>query len=314
MNSEPKALPAPETYWRIRMREGEYSIDHSEEAWNRNEVGIWYGAWTTEDFLRAETTADPASHLTNLKPQKALGWAVKPSYASAARRFFRIPNGQWVIVYFNSHLHFARISGDVRSTEKHPLNTGEIFKYRKITAKKSFNLAHLPDVYRLIPSAGRGNIHEYHGYWELVRLLANSRNEQQVLAQLKSLPLNEALDLLGDTGWESFCMGYLILEDDFVPTGLLLGRSLKDHDIVGRNRRSGGRVFAQCKKNPYPVTVADGFLESCEDLGSDDRAYYFAYGGCTGAVPSNVKVVSRKEVEAWVETKRGKSYFEMFFN
>ncbi len=295
------------------MREGPEMTDHSEEAWNRDEVGIWYGAWTASDLAKAEASGDVPSYLTDLPAQKALGWGISESFASAARRFRNIPNGHWVILYFGNQLHLARLSAGMKSSASHSLNTDEVFKFRTITDKKSFNLAHLPDVYRLIPSAGRGNIHEYKGYWELVRLLANSRNESEVMKRLRSLPLDKALELLGDTGWESFCLGYLILEEKFVPTGLLLGRTLRDHDVIGRSLSSGGRVFAQCKKAPYQVPIAEGFLESCQSLGPHDRAYYFAYGGCSGVVPPNVKVIGRKEVEAWAETELGKRYLEMFF-
>src|SRR5581483_6676759 len=75
-----KALMAEDTYWRIRMREGEFSTDHSQEAWDRNEVGIWYGAWSAEDFAKAESSKDVAAYLSKLPEQRALGWPVNSHY------------------------------------------------------------------------------------------------------------------------------------------------------------------------------------------------------------------------------------------
>jgi hypothetical protein len=31
-------------YWRVRMKYGACE-ELTREAWNRNEIGIWYGAW-----------------------------------------------------------------------------------------------------------------------------------------------------------------------------------------------------------------------------------------------------------------------------
>jgi hypothetical protein len=83
--------------------------------------------------------------------------------------------------------------------------------------------------------------------------------------------------------------------------------------VIRRSLSSGGHIFAHCKKDPHQVPISDGFLESCQSLGPHDRAYYFAYGGCSGVVPPNVKVIGRNEVEAWAETGRGRRYLEMFF-
>src|SRR5205823_5580213 len=148
---EPRMTMAEATYWRIRMRTGD--DDYSEEAWNRNEVGIWYGAWTASDFAKAEASGDGPKYLTALPKQKALRWKVTPGYSYTGRRFRDIPNRHWVVAYFKNQLHLARITGKMRSERSHPLNTDEIFKYRKIREKKSFSLAKLPDVYRLVPSA-----------------------------------------------------------------------------------------------------------------------------------------------------------------
>jgi hypothetical protein len=311
----PEENGSASSYWRIRMKDGE-GQDFSADGWNRDEVGIWYGAWTADDFGDALKSCDPLKHLAQLPHQKVFGWEPSANFLSTARRFSEIPDGHWVVLYFGNKLCLARLRGKLRSGTRHPLNRswGEVFKFRRIEAKKEFNLSRLPDVYRLIPSAGRGNVHQFNGqYRELVRLLADTENEQEVVAKVRSVPLAQALELLGDSGWESLCMGYLILEEGFVPTGLLLGRTLKDHDIVGRRFASGGHVLAQCKKTPYPVQVEPAFIEACEGLQADDGAFYFAFEGCTGEVPSGIEVLSRKDIEAWAKTERGKRYVDLFF-
>lgn len=63
-----------EKYWRIRMRYtgDKENRDYSEAAWKRNEVGIWYGAWSATDF---------ASAIKNEKPEDILiGSQVKHNY------------------------------------------------------------------------------------------------------------------------------------------------------------------------------------------------------------------------------------------
>jgi len=258
------------SYWRIRMKDDEQA-DRSEEGWKRNEVGIWYGAWTADDLAKARKGNNPLKYLADVPAQGGLRWGLSNNSLNTAIRFADIPDGHWVILYFGSKLRVAKIRGQLRSEPNHPLNlsSGEVFKFRHIEAKKEFDLEKLPDVYRLIPSAGRGNVHQFNGnYRELVRLLAESPDEQAVQESIRSRPLEEALDLLGDSGWESLCLGYLILEENFVPTGLLLGRTLKDYDIVGRSFESGQRILAQCKKTPYKVEIEPGFIEASQSLGT----------------------------------------------
>jgi hypothetical protein len=302
------------SYWRIRMKD-DAQADRSEEGWKRNEVGIWYGAWTADDLAKAGMD-NPLDYLAHVPAQESLPWRLSNNSLNTARRFADIPDGHWVILYFGSKLRVAKIRGQLRSEPNHPLNlsSGEVFKFRHIEAKKEFDLEKLPDVYRLIPSAGRGNVHQFNGnYRELVRLLAESPDEQAVQESIRSRPLEEALDLLGDSGWESLCLGYLILEENFVPTGLLLGRTLKDYDIVGRSFESGQRILAQCKKTPYKVEIEPGFNEASQSLGTVGRAFYFAYEGCTGAVPPTINVITRKEIVDWAGTERGKRYVDLFF-
>ena len=166
----------------------------------------------------------------------------------------------------------------VCSESGHPLNTnaGEIFKYRKIRDKKTFALAQLPDAYRLVPTQGRCNVHEFSRMYEHVKLLAEHATADEIVGVLGKMPFDQQLDLMGASSWESFCVSWLIMEQSFIPTGLSTGRTLKALDIVGRNRLSGKRIVAQCKKDPHPVSIEEDFVRS---LAPDDEGYYFAYGG-----------------------------------
>ena len=49
---------------RIRMRDS--SGDYTEQAWDRGEVGVWYGGWSTDDFQRARAEKDPWNNLPRL--------------------------------------------------------------------------------------------------------------------------------------------------------------------------------------------------------------------------------------------------------
>ena len=60
--------------------------DHSEEGWKRNEVGIWYGAWTADDLAKALAKAEkmdnPLDYLAEVPAQRRLGW--RPSNNGSA--------------------------------------------------------------------------------------------------------------------------------------------------------------------------------------------------------------------------------------
>lgn len=150
-------------YWRIRGRYGDEDL--SEKAWDRNECGIWYGAWTPEDWREAmllDGVKKQRAFLADLPTQKRLELET-PSWASGftkscfdtARRFAGITEADWVVFYFRQGLHLARLQPELESSPTHELNRGlDLFKYRRIIAKKSFPLTSLPDAYRLVPPAG----------------------------------------------------------------------------------------------------------------------------------------------------------------
>ena len=301
-------------YWRIRLKAGEYG-DFSRNAWDRDEIGIWYGAWTPNDLVAASsgssTRGEIASALNALHAQRELGWNVSVGYVDTARRFKDISEEDWVVLYLNEtqELGLARVQGPLRLSPKHPLNlaNGELFKYRRISDKKTFKLSRLPDVYWLLPTQGRGNVHQFNNMWEHVKLLAEYPNEDAINRAFSEKPFDGLLDILGASAWESFCFAYLILEEDFVPTGLSIGRTLPTADIIGR-RRNGSHIFAQCKKHPTAQSIDPEFRRLNESLSVDDSAFYFAYGGCSDEVPNNIRVIDRDFALQWSETKNGQLY------
>jgi hypothetical protein len=66
-NMKRNHIPAPEaTCWRIRLND-EYGNNFSQDAWDRNQVGVWYGAWSVEDFetakLKSSNSTDIAAEM-----------------------------------------------------------------------------------------------------------------------------------------------------------------------------------------------------------------------------------------------------------
>jgi hypothetical protein len=302
------------TYWRVRLKAGEYG-DFSRRAWDRDEIGIWYGAWTPDDFDAASSQSsagsDIAAKLSALKAQRDLEWDVSAGYVDTARRFKNISDEDWVLIYLNDkrEIGLAKVQGPLRASLKHPLNldSGEIFKYRRIRDKKTFRLSRLPDAYRLLPTQGMSNVYQLQSMREHVRILAEYQNEEAVNQAFREKPFDEMLDMLGASAWESFCFAYLIWEEGFVPTGLSTGRTLPTVDIIGR-RRNGSRILAQCKKHPTAQSIDPEFLKLSETLTPDDSAFYFAYGGCSEEAPRNIRVMDRKFALRWADTENGQLF------
>lgn len=294
------------------MRYAEENL--SRQAWEMNHVGIWYGAWDAEELRAALQTDNPLVHLSNINTWHGLTWEVPRSFLNTANRFDTIEAEDWVVVYFDNALHLAHVNGELASSQDHPLNRGgELFKYRPIREKKCFSLNRLPDAFRVLRSAGQGNVFQFRSGGKLIELLGEAQTETDVTNTLKIKPLDEALDLLGPTAWESVCLAYLVINYEFVPAGLALGRTLADIDIVGRQKSNGARILAQCKKDPYPITITDGFLEAIADLGDNGMAFYFAYSGCSGDVPKAVRLVDRNMMYDWSKTELGAQYFSWLF-
>jgi hypothetical protein len=173
------------------------------------------------------------------------------------------------------------VCSEVRSAADHPFNeknNGEIFKYRKIADKKTFQILRLPDTYQLLPSQGRSNVHKFTTLLKQVKLLADSRNEKEVCIAIRQKSDEELLGFLGSSAWESICTAYLILEEGFIPTGLLTGRTLRTLDIVGCRKSDFIHVYAQCKKTEWPTPIEPEFVNLCAGMDEKHIAYYFAYG------------------------------------
>jgi len=90
--------------------------------------------------------------------------------------------------------------------------------------------------------------------------------------------------------------------------GLLTGRTPPTADIVGRRKSSGSRIIAQGKKGDDPQQPDLDFRKLSEELGQSDQAYYFAYRGCGGEVPANIRVCERSDALRWAESENGAPY------
>jgi hypothetical protein len=302
---------AESKYWRVRINFRPTHEELSHEAWNRNEVGIWYGAWHAKELEPALKSRDALERLSRANRRAGLDWEISSTFLNLAKRFVGIESRDWVIAYFENSLHLAHVCSELRSSRSHPLNRkGEIFKFRKIRAKKSFSLDDLPDTFRLLSGVGRGNVFQPRGLGDLVALLGAASDEREVREQLRGKNLADFTELLGPASWESVCQAYLSLEHNFVPTGLRCGGTLPDLDIVGRRSTDGARIIAQCKKDPGPKPIADGFLKTLSGSRNNQKAFYFAFGGCSGEIPQHVTVIGRDEIAAWSKTKQGARYFK----
>jgi hypothetical protein len=288
--------------------------DVSREAWQQNYVGIWYGAWTHANFVETSaggvSDAEVAARLSGLEAQKTLRWNVRACHVQTARRFYAIEDHDWVFTYFDQAIHLARIGEALPEPIAAFGRDGELFKARCILDRKSFRLQDLPEAFRLLPCAGRGNVHRIHGGLSLVEILAQSNDAQDVLDRFSNLDWTDLLPALGPKGWETLCAGYLILEAGFVPTGLGVGGTLPDFDIVGRNR-DGKLVLAQCKKTPGIYNVDDATRKAF--CGASDQAdrILFAYDGAAG-VPGGVRLFTKDDFGAWFEhCPKGQQYRRM---
>lgn len=308
-------------FWRVRMKVGG-RYERSTQAWDRGEVGAWYGAWTAADWAKARVarpgTARPGdlwSFLKDCPNQKQLGWNSTPDIAAVCR-LEAIGPDDWVVVFLRDRgeIGLARLEPGLHSEKDHPLNqiydddSFEVFKFRRLVDRKIFPLVELPDAYRLLPAQGRGNLHQFHGMRSHVQLLADHPDAQSVRQALAGMEFDQLIDILGASAWESVCTAYLTLEHSFVPTGLRTGSTLPVLDIVGRSAPSGAYILAQCKKSPGPVPISDDFVAAVGHHSERAMSFYFAFGGCQGTIPENIKVIGKEEILAWVQTERGAMY------
>ncbi len=112
------------------------------------------------------------------------GDGYKNRYFNTCWRFRNITERKdWVVVYFDETLHLGQLEGGIVVDKEHCLSKKcELFHYRKVINKKPFPLIELPDPYRLIGQAGRGNVHQHnHIYTRMLEVLAESASPEKVL-------------------------------------------------------------------------------------------------------------------------------------
>ena len=307
-------------HWRIRMRVG-IRGDLSQEAWERAEVGVWYGGWSAEDWRQAQSLPERerVGLLTGVPHHVRLGWGPRLN-VDAVYRFDAIDPADWIVVYLakRAELGLAQLEPGLFSDPAHPLNdepaeTGgqEQFKYRRLRNQKVFKVPDLPDAYHLMASQGRSNIYQLHGMRRHVELLVSCADVGAVRVEMAAMPLPELVRFLGAIAWESLCTGYLSLEHGFIHTGLSTGGTLPTFDIVGRRLSDGMHVFAQCKKDPNPVEVQESFKVALGAHTGPCLAFYFAYGNCLGDIPPGVEVFDEVRMLAWLATERGERYRQL---
>lgn len=312
--SDAPAALRPTRYWRIRMKHERNDL--TKEAWQQGIAGIWYGAWNTEQFEKTlDLSKNEASKiLSKINEEAGLKWPVRAGDVDTARRFWGITKSDWAFTYFDDSIHLARVGSNVERTVHPTLGRGgELFKYRLLDSKKSFALSELPDCFRLLSWAGRSNVHEVPGTLLLIKLLADSESVSDVREKYRALSWEDWLRTLGPHGWEVLCLGYLILEEDFLPTGLDVGGTLPLFDLVGKNR-SGQRIYAQCKKNPKSMAINDDLAKACASLVGDDcTVYLFAYSGCDN-LPLNTKLIKGTDLQEWFRNnENGTTYMKLLW-
>ncbi|MGD0907377.1 MAG: hypothetical protein ABSA96_07330 [Candidatus Acidiferrales bacterium] len=297
----------------IRMRLGTGGEDLAEELWEKNRIGIWFGGWTPIDYQRSlEVT--PSERLQLFKEantRTGVKWQWKRvGELGVIDRFYQIKPDDWVCTSFAGCLHIAHVNVPVELADAKYTRDCEPLKWREIIAKRKFRLSELPDSYRLI-TAAQGALYQIRSYDIAMRILAVSANEREAFQHVAQLSWNEWIDFLGPKGWESLCTGYLILQHDFLPTGLITGGTLKDFDMIGANFKTGERIFAQCKKDKNPLgKVPKEFLQAAEDLLGRDKVFLFAYGGCHNY--PGVTVVTGEDIRKWFDQdSTGKRYWNI---
>jgi hypothetical protein len=296
-------------YWRIRMTYSPTHEDVTQEAWEHGVVGIWYGAWTPKNLKDVEElSADEAARrLSTLPAQRTLGWRIRSQFVNIARHFRNIGEEDWVFVYFNQSIHLGKTSFGIQPKPIALFNrNGELFKAKNVRQCKSFSLSELPEAYRLLASAGRSTVHQIRQANRFIGILAECKDCQSVWKRTEALDWEEWMPALGPKGWESLCLAFLIQEVGFLPTGLGLGGTLPDFDIVGRGR-DGRLVLGQCKKGEHVYSVSEGIRAAYENSKNADL-YLFAYGGAMNA-PANVRVITKQDFRDWfAHSSKGKHY------
>ncbi len=241
--------------YRFRMNFGTGGEDFAADIWNAGFVGIWHGSWVPEDLYRASDSCRTNSYvrpkalacaLNEIMSSKGSSSKISQEGAGAALKFDELEIGAWVFTCFDRSINMAQIAAADPLVLSQFNHKGETFKAKPIKNTRTFRLDELPPSFLLLPSAGRGSVHKVPSCSALLKLLVDHESETEVAAAFDSLSWDAWITALGPKGWETLCLGYLIQEHGFLPTGLSIGGTLADFDIVGR-LRSGESVYAQYK-------------------------------------------------------------------
>jgi hypothetical protein len=310
-----------EQFWRMRFKCNGH--DFTSESWTKNLVGIWYGAWRSEEFdklsNRCEDDSELRVKLTEINAKRGLKWEITNSMVKTIWRFWGMKeSSDWVFTQYEGCLHVAQIAPGRPFDVAEVRCDNEVYKARRITNKRSFGLSRLPDCFRLLASAGQANCHEVHGTRALIELLCKCKDEDDVRRRWRAMSLSERIDALGPKSWETICEAYLILEQRFLPMGLGAGGTLPVFDLIGRSQ-DGSFIQAQCKGNRSKVLIDTEFLEQSRQVkpSKKRKTFFFAYAGVKNKESdiSDVKVLTNKDVLKWLQTSSsGREYVKLMTN
>lgn len=305
--------------YRIRMKYGADGKDFSKRVWNESLVGIWFGSWDVADLYAAYEAYRPKQNheVTNQEIEKYVNTVLRErelpenmqsSFVPTIKAFDELPASTWVFTYFDGHLHFGQIA-DVNPYDEPRFDWNEEhFKAKWVENRKSFEVAKLPDAFRLLASAGQQTLHQVRSYEKLVSILIEAEDVDDALLAIRRLSLPEWIDALGSKGWESICTAYLILEHGFLPTGLLTGGTLADFDIVGHDL-DGTAIYGQCKKSPTPYRFSAKDEEAFMSLPHGAKKFFFPYAGPEESPLIGVSVIPYRIIRKWFETtETGRKY------
>lgn len=305
--------------YRIRMKFGTDGDDFAKKVWDQQLVGMWFGSWDVNDLYEAYDAYNPQHHdrVTNVEIvthinaqllQRGLPQNMQADFVHSYKVFDELPEDTWIFTYFDDTLHFGQIANINPRNEPAFDCQQEHFKAKPIKNSKSFKVAELPDAFRALVSAGQGTLHKVPSYEKLTAILIKAADSDGVVELVSALSLEDWMDALGPKGWESVCTAYLILEHGFVPSGLLIGKTLADFDIVGHNL-AGIAIYGQCKKNPVAYKNLDAHRRTFERLPEGALKFFFPYAGPDEWPGAGVTVISYKSLRAWCETtENGKRY------
>lgn len=207
--------------YRIRMKYGTDGEDFTKRIWEMDLIGIWFGSWNIADLYAAYEAYRPKQNheVTNneieryinaVLSERKLPENMRSEFVPTVKAFDHLPESTWVFTYFDGHLHFGQIS-DVNPYDEPRFNWNkERFKAKPVENCKSFEVAKLPDAFRLLASAGQQTLHQIKSYDKLVSILIEAGDVDDVLCAIRRLSLPEWIDALGSKGWESICTAYLI--------------------------------------------------------------------------------------------------------